>query len=294
MSTESLQNYLAQLKLPDPYSHKGQNGKLLIIGGSSLFHAAGKWSLDSASKFVDMVFYSSVPDNNELIHQAKKEFWQGIVLPRTEIEKYIEEADCILIGPGMDRQGMQKPVSQEEALVPLTEEEWNMSTQRVVNYLLAKYPQKKWVIDAGALQMAEPTLFGSTTIITPHQSELDRISYVLGSGHDNHAALEKLKNQGVTTVLKGKTDYIYTPTETLTVEGGNAGMTKGGTGDILAGVIAALFATQHATVAAVAGCVANKMAGDELYKTVGPFFNAEDLVQMIPKVLWEVRQKAVQ
>jgi len=61
------------LKIAKKDSHKGQNGKLLIIGGSQLFHAASKWSLDIASKIVDMVFYSSVPSNNQLI----KKWQQG-------------------------------------------------------------------------------------------------------------------------------------------------------------------------------------------------------------------------
>src|SRR3989344_5034505 len=95
--------FLQQLKLPDPTSHKGQNGKLLIIGGSQLFHAASKWSLDVASRLVDMVFYSSVPSNNDLLKQAKGEFWNGIVLPRGQTEPYLQESDVVLIGPGMER-----------------------------------------------------------------------------------------------------------------------------------------------------------------------------------------------
>jgi len=95
--------YFQQIKLPAPNSHKGLNGKLLIIGGSELFHAASKWSLDIASKFVDMVFYSSVPENNELIREAKGEFWNGIVIERDNLTSYLEEADTILIGPGMER-----------------------------------------------------------------------------------------------------------------------------------------------------------------------------------------------
>ena len=105
--TAQTQNYLNQafqeLKIAKKDSHKGQNGKLLIIGGSELFHAASKWSLDIASKIVDMVFYSSVPSNNNLIkrwqkgeldqhldQQAKASFWQGIVVDRQQIKAYLE------------------------------------------------------------------------------------------------------------------------------------------------------------------------------------------------------------
>src|SRR3989339_479037 len=144
-------SFLQNIHLPMTSSHKGQNGKLLIIGGSELFHAASKWSLDVASHFVDMVFYSSIPSNNKLIQEAKGNFWNGIVIPRDELEKYIEEADCILIGPGMER----------------TEE-----TEQLTNTLLKKYSAKKWVLDAGALQMIQPQLLKSNHIITPHSREM--------------------------------------------------------------------------------------------------------------------------
>ena len=122
--------FLKQLNVPSSDSHKGQNGKLLIVGGSELFHAASRWSLDVASCFVDMVFYSSVEANNALIKEAKGNFWNGIVIPREEIENYIDEADCVLIGPGMTR---------------------TQDTTDITEHLVQRYPQKKWVIDAGAI-----------------------------------------------------------------------------------------------------------------------------------------------
>ncbi len=103
MPSQTVLSYLSQIKLPDPHSHKGENGKVLIIGGSELFHAASRWCLDAASSLVDMVFYSSVPTNNQLIEQAKGEFWNGIVVPRGELERYVSEADVVVIGPGMER-----------------------------------------------------------------------------------------------------------------------------------------------------------------------------------------------
>ena len=147
-------HFFKDMHLPEPDSHKGQNGKVMIIGGSELFHAASKWSLDVASNFVDMVFYSSVPGNNDLIAEAKREFWNGIIVERSEIESYIDEADVVLIGPGMDR---------------------SAETETLTNELVAKYPQKKWVIDAGALQMIDPEIIPATAVITPHHRELEML-----------------------------------------------------------------------------------------------------------------------
>src|SRR3989344_2811517 len=96
-------NDLKSLFLPPSDSHKGQNGRLLIIGGSHLFHAASLWALKVASRIVDLVHYSSVAENNEIVAKLKEEFRDGIVVKREAIESYIEEDDCVLIGPGMVR-----------------------------------------------------------------------------------------------------------------------------------------------------------------------------------------------
>jgi hydroxyethylthiazole kinase-like uncharacterized protein yjeF len=257
-TTPNIDSTLKSLRFPDPNSHKGQNGKLLIIGGSELFHAASKWSLDVASKFVDMVFYSSVPTNNQLIREAKGNFWNGIVVPREDLESYLEEADCVLIGPGMTR---------------------SLDTATTTNHLVSTFADKKWVIDAGALQMIDPKYISENMIITPH-----------------HQELTLLKHNGFVTphrcvqILKGVKDVVTQGEMTLTIEGGNGGMTKGGTGDVLAGLVAALYCKNDAWTAAVAGSYFNKQAGDWLYQTVGPFFNSSDLVTAIPQVMWHYYQ----
>ncbi|HYD34913.1 MAG TPA: NAD(P)H-hydrate dehydratase [Vitreimonas sp.] len=265
-------HYLQQLTVPDPSSHKGQNGKLLLIGGSELFHAASRWSLEVASKCVDMVFYASVPSNNDLIREAKANFWNGIVIEREEIEAYLTEADCVLIGPGMTR---------------------TADTTEITNHLLQTYPHKKWVIDAGALQMADPHLFNEQMIITPHTEEFVRVMTHLDPSYqsktevtiaDIQVASRQLNN--ATLLHKRKIDVVANATEGVMVEGGNAGMTKGGTGDVLAGLVAALYCTHDAMTAAVVGSYINKKAGDALYKKVGPYFNATDLVAEIPQTLW--------
>jgi NAD(P)H-hydrate epimerase len=69
------------------------------------------------------------------------------------------------------------------------------------------------------------------------------------------------------------------------VEGGNAGMTKGGTGDVLAGLIASLACNNDLYLAAKCGSYINKKAGESLYKKQGIYFNATDLVGEIPQVM---------
>jgi hydroxyethylthiazole kinase-like uncharacterized protein yjeF len=255
---------------PSSGSHKGQNGKLLVIGGSHLFHAASLWSLTVASRIVDLVHYCSVPENNEMVVKAKEEFKNGIVVPRTEVEAYVKEDDCILIGPGMTR--------DEE-------------TKSLTDNLLRKFPDKQWVIDAGALQMMDISLIPKNAILTPHRMEFEGLMQRLKNAeiapHSSEAnvGVFAAKNNCI-VLLKGQADVACAPDGNCReIAGGNAGMTKGGTGDVLAGLIAALACNNEPFLATIAGSFLNKAAGDELFRTVGPFFNATDLANEIPKVM---------
>ncbi|OGH39388.1 MAG: NAD(P)H-hydrate dehydratase [Candidatus Levybacteria bacterium RIFCSPLOWO2_01_FULL_37_26] len=276
---------LKKLYIPSPSSHKGQNGKLLIIGGSKLFHAASLWSLNIASRIVDMVFYSSVPENNEIVNKAKQEFRNGIVVRRDQIEAYIEEADCVLIGPGLPRK-----VGQEIG---------DDDTKELTERLLKKYAHKKWVIDGGSLQVINPEvlLFLKEPILTPHSKEFEKLFKfeIRNSKFEISSNVQNTKKENIVKqmaekyncviLLKGEGDIVCNPKECVRVSGGNAGMTKGGTGDVLAGLVAALYCKNDAFLSASAGSYINKKAGDELYKRVGYYFNSSDLADEIPRVM---------
>lgn len=266
---------LASLRLMQPGSHKGQNGRLLIIGGSHLFHAASIWALEVASRIVDLVHYSSVAENNAIVLDVKKHFRDGIVIPRSDIDAYIEEDDCILIGPGMLR---------------------DRETEELTHRVLTAYPAKQWVIDAGALQMIDLADIPSRAILTPHHQEFaglwQKVLHDRAADDDaRHLSTDKdkaawfAKTYDCIVLLKGRADLACSPGQCRTIEGGNEGMTKGGTGDVLAGLIAALACTNNPMLATIAGSLINKRAGDELYKTVGPFFNASDLASQLPKTM---------
>ncbi len=274
---------LKKLYTPFPDSHKGQNGKLMVIGGSKLFHAASLWPLTVASRIVDMVYYSSVEENNNVVLHLKEEFRNGIIVARDKIEEYIDEADCVLIGPGLPRKEGQ--------------EQGDDDTKELTESLLKKYPRKKWVIDGGSLQVIEPSLIPYNAILTPHQGEFETIK--LKSQNSNlkttaqNLKLEEqvevlVKEYDCTVLLKGQMDIVCDKDRCVSVEGGNEGMTKGGTGDVLAGLVAALYCKNDPFLAATSGSYINKKAGDELYKRVGPYFNASDLCDEIPKVMKEL------
>lgn len=268
---------LQELYIPPSNSHKGQNGKLMVIGGSHLFHAASFWALEIASKIVDMVFYSSVPENNAIVQKEKELFRNGIIVQREHIEDYITEADAVLIGPGMvrtDTQHLSLSQGHDEGV----------DTYLLTKYLLLKYPKKKWIIDAGALQMMNKEWLQelSASIITPHPIEFQNVFGMPASPEDiSHMA----KRFNTIILMKGKTDIVCSAKECVMVQGGNQGMTKGGTGDVLAGLVAALATKNDMWVSALCGSYINKKAGESLYKKVGFYFNATDLLQEIPHVM---------
>jgi NAD(P)H-hydrate epimerase len=286
---------LKKLYVPAADSHKGQNGKLMIIGGSKLFHAASLWALKVASRIVDMVYYSSVDENNQIAQKAKEEFRDGIVVKRSDIDSYIQEADCVLIGPGLPRPEGQEPGDDD--------------TKELTERLLKKYPNKKWVIDGGSLQTMNPMFIAPNAILTPHQKEFEKLfrvsedrgqrtedsmrktedrnlsSVASAISHLSSVVSHLAKEYNCTILLKGHTDIVCSSKECVKVEGGNAGMTKGGTGDVLAGLVAALYCKNDAFLSACAGSYINKKAGQQLFERVGYYFNASDLADEIPKVM---------
>ncbi len=248
---------VSQIIMPKNISRKGENGRVLVIGGSKLFHAASFWSAAMASRLVDMVHFTSpVLENNDLMRKrAKDKFWDGIVVPYEEIDHYIEEDDAILIGPGMER---------------------GEETREIVNNLLKKYPSKKWIVDGGALQEVDPTLLTDSMIITPNYKELEIIKNKLGAGYS------ELKT---TTLAKGPIDTITQADLSLSIPGGSPGLTKGGTGDVLAGLVLGLAAKSPAYPSCVVASYCLKAASEELSSSMGPFFSPTDLIKQIPVTL---------
>lgn len=251
------------LTKPRKKSHKGDNGILLIIGGSKQYHGAPLLAAKIASKIVDLVYFSSVPENNRLINNLKSNLCEFITITRKEILSYAKKSDAILIGPGLGTENAEK---------------------KLTNKLLKKYPDKKFVLDAGALKILNKQYLGKDRIITPHANEFQFLFKIRAT----EANVKKMaKRYNCIIVLKAKKtlgkDLIISSNKVSYNTSGNQGMTKGGTGDVLAGLIAALATTNDLYLAACAGAYLNGLAGDRLQKRVSFYYHASDLVEEIPK-----------
>lgn len=246
---------------PSPKSHKGQNGNLTIIGGSHLFHGASLWALKVASRIVDMVFYSSIPENHKLTRSLKSKIYGFICVPRKEVESYISESEAVLIGPGLMRKSETKILTEK---------------------LIKQFPQKRWVIDAGSLQMMSKKLIPKNAILLPHTKEFEKLFGLRATGEN---ADRMARKYSCAILLKGPIDYVCSPTKYKENHTGNAGLTKGGTGDVLAGLTAAFACKNDPFLAACAAIFVNGLAGDRLKEKVGVYYNASDLADEIPATL---------
>src|SRR3989339_1428891 len=87
----------SSLYVPPTDSHKGQNGRLLVIGGSRQYHGAPIFSLLAARRFVDLLYFFP-GDNDEYLLQAASSIPEVIRLKTIET---LPEIDCVLFGIGL-------------------------------------------------------------------------------------------------------------------------------------------------------------------------------------------------
>lgn len=270
------------------------NGEVTIIGGSDLFHGAPILSLRVASRIVDMVYFSSPEQsigsvaeqiNKFVSYEIKAQLGSFVWVPWDEVDSYIEKSDSVLIGPGMKRWHKEKERSKylpagkagQKAKIDVFDEA-GTQTKFITERLLRKFPDKQWVIDGGALQTMDAKWIPQNAILTPNTKEYEML-------FDNLEVSEAARKYNCIIVLKGAVTGVASANECVEVHGGNNGLTKGGTGDVLAGLTVALAAKNEPFLAATAASWFVKKAADSLLERVGTVYNADDLTEEIPLVL---------
>ena len=274
-----------RLKNRSNSSHKGNNGSILIIGGSKDYHGAPAISgMAAFGAGVDLVYVAtpqaaSIPiksaSPNLIVKSLEGDYLNLNHLD--EILKLADKVDSVLIGPGSSI---------------------NDETSKLFNILVSKI-KKPIVLDADALKQVDISLIKNkkNIILTPHLAEfnkffnadlkLDLDSYDFNKVDNNISEFQKVtKSIKGTVVVKGKNDLILSSSKFRINRSGNAGMTVGGTGDALAGIITALSSQGLNTFdSACLGVFINGLAGDKAYENYGNGFSASNLVSFIGNVI---------
>ncbi len=270
-------------------SSNEDNGSVSIIGGSTLFHGAPILALKVASRIVDMVFFAS-PERSvgEVATQLKSQLPSFIWVPWDEINAYIEKSDAVLIGPGFMRFTSESQNPNDK--IQMTNDREGQRTREITERVLKKFPDKKWVIDAGSLQVMDKEWIPQKAVLTPNYREFELLFDLKTQNlklktttQISKLVQDKAIEHQCIIVLKGPETIVASPDGIIIVKGGNAGLTKGGTGDVLAGLTVALLANNDPSLAARSASYIEKMAADELYKKVGTNYNADDLADKIPE-----------
>ncbi|MCU0631207.1 MAG: NAD(P)H-hydrate dehydratase, partial [Methanoregulaceae archaeon] len=242
-------------------AHKGEGGRVLVIGGGPYQGApylAGLGALRAGADIVRIAspVFEPIPD---LIYERLG----GEVINRDHIPRLIElarQSDVIVCGNGLGD-----------------------ASHEVV---CAVAPHcKKAVFDADALRQPVPR--AEETIYTPHAAEFTRMTGktpppdLAGRGQ-----IVKSLAGGSTILLKGPVDVLSDGTRVKFNRTGTPAMTVGGTGDVLSGVTAALFCHLPAFDAATVAAYVNGMAGVAAEKATGGGLLASELVNYIPRELF--------
>lgn len=238
-----IKEIIKNLYKPKKESHKGENGKLLVIGGSKKYSGSPIFSLLAARRFVDLLYFYPGENDHYLI-QAVKNIPEVIVLD--SLEK-VDKVDCVVFGMGMGNAKFD--------VAPLLN-------------------AKKLVIDAEGFNYFEKSALDDRFILTPHSLEFKKYFGVDGT-KENVIAFAKKYN--CTILKKGPIDIIADKNRYYENKMHNQGMTKGGTGDVLAGLVGALACKNPNFEAAVAGAYLNGFAANVLLKKFGFYFCASDL-----------------
>ena len=263
-------------------AHKGDFGKLLIIAGSRGYTGAPVLSSDAAVRSGAGLVFLGVPDSIYGITAARCREAMPFPLPcdedgrisspaAGEILMRLEKCDACLIGPGL---------GQSPEITALVSE-----IVRSANIPL--------VLDADGLNAVSKNIdvlreAKSHIILTPHDGEFKRLGGDLSSGDRIGVARSFAAEHGCVLVLKGHRTITALPEgEVFINTTGNPGMAKGGSGDVLAGIIASLIGQGLPLKQAVplAVCI-HGAAGDSCADKLGEYcMTPSDMIDALHDVM---------
>ncbi len=240
-----------------PDSHKGAGGEVLVVGGGPYQGApylAGLGALRAGADIVRIASPVFMPHPDLIVEELEGSF---INSEHCEVILHLaERADVVVCGNGLG------------------------SGSHAVVMEIAPHCRRA-VFDADALRLPLPV--AGDTIYTPHGGEFRRITGTQPPtplAPRGHAVKEAAENG--TVLLKGAVDVISDGRRVRFNTTGSAAMTTGGTGDVLAGITAALFCRLPAFESACIAAYVNGCAGTAAAETRGEGMTASDLLEYIP------------
>ncbi|MCI9002522.1 MAG: NAD(P)H-hydrate dehydratase [Oscillibacter sp.] len=267
--------------------HKGDFGKVLIAGGSVGYTGAPYLTASAAVRSGCGLVYLGVPDSIWQTEAVKCVSAMPFPLPANrrgglshralpELLARLEGCDVLALGPGLGR---------------------NASAQHLVRELLRK-TEKPVVLDADGINALEGHIDildqrrGRVTILTPHDGEFARLGEDLSQGDRAGIARTFAREHGCVLVLKGHRTVTAGPEGNVLVNTtGGSGLAKGGSGDVLTGLIASLLAQGASPVMAAAGAAwLHGRAGDLAEKARTAWcVTPEDVIATFPGAFSELQ-----
>ncbi len=264
----------------DLMAHKGDFGRLLVIGGSEVYSGAPTLvSLGALRTGVDLVYLAAPTKAAYAISSMSPDLitikLDGDHLSPSNMETlkpYLKMVDAVAMGPGL-------------GLNPETVDFVKLCVEEV------EKAGKPLLLDADGLKafagFKRPLKI--PLVLTPHSGEYTILTGEnLPENQDERvlAVQKTAKKLNAVVLVKGKVDIICDSERVKLNFTGNPGMTVGGTGDVLSGIVSGLMA-QHVDPfeAAVAGAFVNGAAGDFVADEIGFHMVATDIIDWIPQLL---------
>jgi len=263
-----------------PEVHKGDFGRLLVVGGSEVFSGAPALVAMAALRAGVDLTYIAAPEKTA---RAISSMSPALITVKLEgkhldsrntaiIKQYLEASTAVAMGPGLGLHRETKEAVKE--IVKLIEE--------------SKTPL---LLDADGLKaFAEfKRELDCPLVLTPHAGEYEILTgrkLPTDLGQRAEKVQKTARKLGATILLKGPVDVISDGKRVKFNFTGNPGMTVGGTGDVLSGIVGT-FLAQGADPfeAAVAGAFINGAAGDFVRSEKGYHMIPTDILEWIPRVM---------
>ena len=275
LSATTIENFIAPRKST---SRKGENGIVLVVGGSYIYHGAPILSSLAALRSGTDLVYTSVPKIN--VASTRSISPNLIVIPLVD-QKLTLGAVKKLVG------ALPRNLHSATIGMGLAIQEKN-SLLHLVKSLLDR--DVRLSLDASALiPEVLPILANKNVVVTPHAGEFKRLfGEILSDSTSERINLveQNALKYGITILLKGPTDVISDGNMTYLCEKNTPAMTVGGTGDVLSGLVAGLLSNnRNCLESAAAASFICSLAGKEIQSKSGLHITSMDLIDELPNVM---------